>query len=89
MNNVILITTEELLQRENDLRNSILAEVKKMLSTTNSNRMEYLTAKEVEAQFHISATTLWRHEQNGLLMPHRSGKKRLYSVADIEKFLRK
>lgn len=83
----VLLSTEELEAREKNLRDSILQEVQDLLNAA-PNAKEFLTTEEVINQFGFSQSTLWRMEQNKTLVPHRSGRKKLFAVADIKKAIK-
>ena len=48
---------------------------------------KYLSAKEVQELFGICSSTLWSWNKNGLLRHHKFGKKNVYALSDIRRFM--
>ena len=55
----------------------------------SADPQEYLTTREVGLLLHLSRTTIWRYEQQGILKPYLIGNKRLFARADIDELLKK
>ena len=45
---------------------------------------EWLTREEVCERLHITYTTLWRKENEGLIKKHKMGRRNLYSRKEVE-----
>lgn len=92
MKQAIIVTPEELEQVKNEIRVSVIEEVKQILcqKENKSEKKEYLTTNEVVSMYSLSRPTLWRWERNGILKPHRIGaKKVLFKAEDIEAIISK
>lgn len=46
-----------------------------------------LSAKELMGKLNVSAVTLWRWKNTGVLTPVKIGRKNLYRVDDVERLL--
>jgi hypothetical protein len=49
---------------------------------------QFVTATEVARRFRRTPRTLWNWEQRGVLVPVRTGRNRLYRLADVEALAR-
>ncbi len=45
---------------------------------------EWLTREEVCDKLHITYTTLWRKEKEGVITKHKMGRRNLYSKKDVD-----
>ncbi len=45
---------------------------------------EWLTREEVCDMLHITYTTLWRKEKEGVITKHKMGRRNLYSKKDVD-----
>jgi len=75
---------------------SILAKTEKVRSEKHEvvkeqeptdDEEKYLSAKEVQEIFGICSSTLWSWHKNGLLRHHKFGKKNVYALSDIRRFM--
>ncbi len=48
---------------------------------------EWLTREEVCDRLHITYTTLWRKEKEGVIRKHKMGRRNLYSRRDVDAML--
>ena len=53
----------------------------------NPDAEGYLDSVELCDMLHISMTSLWRRENDGVLKCHHSGGKKLYSKQDVQKLV--
>ncbi len=53
-------------------------------TASDSELNDWLTRKETSDLLHVSFPTLRRYEQQKILIPHRIGKRVLYSRKDVE-----
>lgn len=75
---------------------SILAKAEKVRSEKHEvvkepeptdDEEKYLSAKEVMELFGICSSTLWSWHKNGLLRHHKFGRKNVYALSDIRRFM--
>ena len=85
MKNILIleITKQELLQ---ELRDTVVNEIKLLLNETNSNKRQLLTRKEVCELLDISESTLNRWTKDGKLVTHNKGNRVYYKRSDVEDF---
>ena len=50
----------------------------------SSEESEWLTREEVCDMLHITYTTLWRKENEGVIKKHKMGRRNLYSKKEVE-----
>lgn len=50
-------------------------------------KVVYYTPKEVKEMYHMDLSTIWRHEQRGLIRGVKLGGKKLFPKSEIEKLL--
>ncbi len=48
------------------------------------DKSEWLTREEVCDMLHITYTTLWRKENEGLIKKHKMGRRNLYSKREVD-----
>lgn len=85
MNNIILqqISSAELVE---EIKESILKELKEILKLTNSNsnqKDELLSKKEVCEYFHIHQSTLYRWVNDGKIICHYLGNKVYFKRSEL------
>ncbi|MGG5210788.1 helix-turn-helix domain-containing protein [Chryseobacterium sp. MIQD13] len=85
MKNILIleITKQELLQ---ELRDTVVKEIKLLLEDTDRNKKTLLTRKEVCELLDISESTLNRWTKDGRLMTHNKGNRVYYKRFDLENF---
>lgn len=85
MKNILIleITKQELLQ---ELRDTVVNEIKLLLNETNCNKKQLLTRKEVCEFLNISESTLNRWTKDGKLVTHNKGNRVYYQRSDVENF---
>ncbi|SHH94646.1 DNA binding domain-containing protein, excisionase family [Chryseobacterium oranimense] len=85
MKNILIleITKQELLQ---ELRDTIVKEIKLLLEDTDRNKKTLLTRKEVCELLDISESTLNRWTKDGRLVTHNKGNRVYYKRSDVEDF---
>lgn len=73
-----------------DLRQIIAEEIEKAWERHEQNmdfsseESEWLTREEVCDMLHITYTTLWRKENEGVIKKHKMGRRNLYSKKEVE-----
>ena len=67
----------------------LIEEIKRNLQQTleDAKSEEYLSREKVIEWLEVSATTLWRWEKCGYLIPISVGNKKKYRMSDIQKIL--
>ncbi len=67
----------------------LIEETKRNLQQTleDAKSEEYLSREKVIEWLEVSATTLWRWEKCGYLIPIAVGNKKKYRISDIQKIL--
>ncbi|MEC3877687.1 helix-turn-helix domain-containing protein [Chryseobacterium salviniae] len=85
MKNILIleITKQELLQ---ELRDTVVKEIKLLLEDTDRNKKTLLTRKEVCELLDISESTLNRWTKDGRLVTHNKGNRVYYKRSDVENF---
>ena len=68
----------EISEQRNELEKALLKEKEKEV---------YYTPKEVKEMFHLNLSTIWRHEQRGLIKGVKMGGKKLFPKSEIDKLL--
>lgn len=48
---------------------------------------KYLSVKEVKDIFGVCGSTLWSWHKNGLLRHHKFGRKNVYALSDVRRFM--
>lgn len=87
MSEIIIVNKEEI----DALRADIL-ELKKLLlagQQTSTSKDEHVDAKTAANMLHITTRTLYTWEQKGLIKPSQLGRKKLYSVREINEIIEK
>ena len=56
--------------------------------TKEKEKVVYYTPKEVKEMYHMDLSTIWRHEQRGLIKGVKLGGKKLFAKSEIEKLLK-
>lgn len=85
MKNILIleITKQELLQ---ELRDTVVKEIKLLLEDTDRNKKTLLTRKEVCELLDISESTLNRWTKEGRLVTQNKGNRVYYKRSDVEDF---
>ncbi len=85
MKNILIleITKQELLQ---ELKDTVVKEIKLLLEDTDRNKKTLLTRKEVCDFLDISESTLNRWTKDGRLITHNKGNRVYYKRSDVENF---
>ncbi|WP_288438638.1 helix-turn-helix domain-containing protein [uncultured Chryseobacterium sp.] len=85
MKNILIleITKQELLQ---ELRDTVVKEIKLLLEDTDRNKKTLLTRKEVCELLDISESTLNRWTKDRRLVTHNKGNRVYYKRSDVENF---
>lgn len=76
-----------LLVNKDDLR-EILSEIISQMNLCETVKDEVLSAAELRGKLGISHSTLWRWEKCGLLKPQRIGRKKFFSVNEVQLAMR-
>lgn len=84
-NLTVSIKIEDLVEANKEL----IEEAKRNLEHTlaEAKEEEYLSREKVMERLEVSATTLWRWEKCGYLIPVSIGNKKKYRQSDIQKIL--
>ena len=56
--------------------------------TKEKEKVVYYTPKEVKEMYHMDLSTIWRHEQRGLIKGVKLGGKKLFAKSEIEKLFK-
>jgi len=85
MKNILIleITKQELLQ---ELRDTVVNEIKLLLTESDLRKKSFLTRKEVCELLDISESTLNRWTKDGRLVTHNKGNRVYYQRSEVENF---
>ena len=81
-----MLQMDELKQVVAEIVEKICAK-RKLSERTSNGDGEWLTREEVCDMLHITYTTLWRKENEGVIRKHKIGRRNLYSRKEVEALL--
>lgn len=79
--NFVMLQMDDLRQVVTEIVEEVCA--KRGLNEKPSEEGEWLTREEVCDKLHITYTTLWRKENEGLIKKHKMGRRNLYSKKEV------
>ena len=79
--NFVMLQMDDLRQVVTEIVEEVCA--KRGLNEKPSEEGEWLTREEVCDMLHITYTTLWRKENEGLIKKHKMGRRNLYSKKEV------
>ena len=85
MNEIIVVNKEEI-----DALRADIQELKNLLLTgqqVSTSKDEHVDAKTAAEMLHITTRTLYTWERKGLIKPSQLGRKKLYSVREINEII--
>ena len=84
--NFVMLQMDELKQVVTEIVEKVCAR-RKLSERTSNGDGEWLTREEVCDMLHITYTTLWRKENEGVILKHKIGRRNLYSRKEVEALL--
>lgn len=79
--NFVMLQMDDLRQVVTEIVEEVCA--KRGLNEKPSEEGEWLTREEVCDKLHITYTTLWRKENEGVIKKHKVGRRNLYSKKEV------
>ncbi len=79
--NFVMLQMDDLRQVVTEIVEEVCA--KRGLNEKPSEEGEWLTREEVCDKLHITYTTLWRKENEGVIKKHKMGRRNLYSKKEV------
>ena len=79
--NFVMLQMDDLRQVVTEIVEEVCA--KRGLNEKSSEEGEWLTREEVCDKLHITYTTLWRKENEGVIKKHKMGRRNLYSKKEV------
>ena len=81
-NNIVILNMDDLRQVVTEIVEEVCT--KRVLNEKKSiDESEWLTREEVCGMLHITYTTLWRKENEGVIKKHKMGRRNLYSKKEV------
>ena len=81
-NNIVILNMDDLRQVVTEIVEEVCT--KRVLNEKKSiDESEWLTREEVCDMLHITYTTLWRKENEGVIKKHKMGRRNLYSKKEV------
>lgn len=84
--NFVMLQMDELKQVVTEIVEKVCAR-RRLSEKTSKGDGEWMTRGEVCDILHITYTTLWRKEKDGLIQKHKIGRRNLYCKKEVEALL--
>lgn len=84
--NFIMLQMDDLKQVVTEIVEKVCAR-RRLSEKPSKGDGEWMTREEVCDMLHITYTTLWRKENEGLILKHKIGRRNLYSKKEVEALL--
>lgn len=84
--NFVMLQVDDLRQVVTEIVEEV-CEKRGLNERASDDETEWLTREEVCDRLHITYTTLWRKEKEGVIKKHKMGRRNLYSKKDVDTML--